>query len=170
MSNDTDPPGKRVPDSTLFLDLARLSQDAFNERRRHEWRVNLSLWAALGLAVYAVLKEGIRVFDKPWEGWLFGAVVIGVHVIYMIMVNRGHMIDKKWKHYYLAKAEGREPREVPQFSHSSKLVHVLWAIPQIVLTAAIVVLAVTLLIGVPVGNYEETEAQPPQPVSKQAEE
>ena len=130
-----------------YIEMARLAQGSFDERRRYEWQVNLSLWAALGLLVYACIKENISVFDSTCGAYLFGGIVLIFYLVFHFMVSRGHAIDKSWKHYYLGRAEGAASEKAPKHRLEERWTYkIVWWIPPVGFTVALLYLVIRVLL------------------------
>jgi hypothetical protein len=94
--------------SNHFTELAKISQDSFLNRRTYEWKVNFSLWSAIGLFTYFALSNASVAKNLP----LF-ALAVAYSVLFLIYallwqipMRQGFEMDKAWKHYYMHKAEG----------------------------------------------------------------
>ena len=101
--------GKPTPEELAnYVKLAEIVQTGFDARRLAEWKIKLSFWAAFGLTFYAV-DQRFEVI-KNIKLYFVGAV-IAVFIIYFffeLAFQRGNVTDKKWKHYYMGRAEGIE--------------------------------------------------------------
>jgi hypothetical protein len=146
MSNKVDPKSS-TPRST-YVELARLSHEAFVNRRNYEWKLHFGLWAALALVVYAAVQKKIHVFDSTKEAVLIGVVLLFSYVLHYLMVYRGHDIDKKQKHYYMDKAEGKCVNPPPPSKMPSWCISVFWALPYIVFTGSLIYITIRILLRI----------------------
>ena len=140
--------GMQSLEASDFVRMAELSQGAFAERRRYEWRINFGLWAALAIVTYACIREKIQVFSNCWEPYVFGILLFLVYVIHQIM-SRAHNLDKHWKHYYLDRAEGFHSvvRPTP-YGQTALRLRFWWVIAQLGFTVAVILLGIRVLMRV----------------------
>jgi len=133
-----------VSNPTDWVRLAELSQAAVDSRRGYEWRVNFSLWAALALtAYYGRTDLDLRISSMCWKVTL-GLFIIALYALFQQKVHVAHETDKRFKHYYLDRAEGKEkPRnpELPKWYEFDWR----WAIPPVGFTALLVFEVLSLL-------------------------
>ncbi|MDD5319975.1 MAG: hypothetical protein PHD43_05050 [Methylococcales bacterium] len=134
-----------TPKSEQYIALAELTQKSFNDRRIYEWKVNFSLWASVGLVVYAAASKHLVLFHSPEEAYTVAFFLLGFYCLFLIMVSRGHNTDKKWKHYYMLKAEGDNPQQPPITDKTSILTTVLWLLPSIAFTVLLLYIAIQIL-------------------------
>ena len=140
------------PSAQYYVELAKIAQSSFDERRRFEWRVNFSLWAALGLVAYFAIKEKVQVFNSWKEAFYLGLIITVLYIVYQFMVSEAHKTDKRWKHYYLAKAEG-EDVEPPErdFVGQTRTKQAMWWFSQIGFTVVMLLFVFTVLLRISVG-------------------
>lgn len=141
-------------DKNRFLDLSRLAHDSLANRQQYEWRVNFSLWTAIGLVVYASVTNKLVIFRTDCGGWMWLSILVVTYVGFLALVTRGHKIDRSFKHYYMDKAEGKEATR-PDTKNSPWYVTIGWPLTQVIFTAAIGWLALQLLLGVRQPNENE---------------
>ena len=110
--------------------------------------MHFGLWAAIAVVVSVATKEKIQVFCYPSEAISGGVVLLLSYLLHFIMVSRGHAIDKKKKHYYMAKAEGLPGTDIEKSKIPNWLVPILWAIPYMVFTGVLIYLALNVLLRV----------------------
>ena len=104
-----------MADDSCFVALARLAQDAFDARRRYEWRINFSLWGGLAAIGYWANKARVRIFDSPCAAVTVGAVLVALYLGSLLLINWGHTKDKAWKHYYMKHAMGKDAPEPTRY-------------------------------------------------------
>lgn len=103
-----------MTDDSRFVDLARLAQDAFDARRRYEWRINYSLWGGLAAIGYWAHQEKVRIFDSSCGAIVVGGALVLLYLASLLLINCGHAKDKAWKHYYMWRAIGKVDRPEPK--------------------------------------------------------
>lgn len=93
----------------VFLALAKLSQESFFNRRTFEFKVAFGLWTAIGLITYVAVEHPDII--ATWSLWVLGIVYLLIFVFWVVgwqlPLRRAFEIDKKFKHYYMHRAEGR---------------------------------------------------------------
>jgi len=131
-----------------YVELAKLAQSAFDERRRIEWRVNLGLWAALGAITYFARKERIQVFQPEWLAWVFAIGIFVSYVIYIFHFLAAHTTDKAWKHYYMARAEGEKADRPARGTWVFRGFPWWWLIMQLIFTGMLLYVVTMILTAV----------------------
>lgn len=118
MANDSDTTDTNVDDSgnskaKTFLQLAKLAQDSFQNRRAYEWKIAFGLWTGIALFTW-FLAQHPALLSAAWLvvlGLLYLCVLAVYLLFWQIPLHRGFLLDKMWKHYYMHKAEGRSPEK-----------------------------------------------------------
>ncbi len=142
-------------DAEKYIELAKLSQQAFEERRRFEWRLVFSIWMALGLIAYTAVTQDV--FVPPEALWALSGVLFVAFALYLNAVRRAHRIDKDWKHYYLDRAEDKETKRPKKESLS----WLEWIAPQILMMLVVLLLFVYAMSSVkPESPATEGKPQP----------
>lgn len=131
-----------------FVQLARLAHDSFNQRRSYEWKIHFGLWAAIAAVVFAAKKEHIVIFTNPAIAWTIGVAIWLLYALHFAMVSCGHWQDKKRKHYFMAKAEGKQNVTMEKYSKGKFGAQLLWAIPYMSFTGFLICLAITILLAI----------------------
>jgi len=151
-----------------FLGLSRLAHDSLANRQQYEWRVNFSLWTAIGLTVYASVTNKLVIFRSDCGGWMWLGILVVTYVGFLALVTRGHKIDRSFKHYYMDMAEGINGTKRPETKNSPWYVTIGWPLTQLIFTAAIGWLALQLLLGVtdPTRRQPSTNAAQAQEMGK----
>jgi hypothetical protein len=130
-----------------YLELAKLSQESIKNRQSFEWRINFSLWAALGLIVFALIRH--RIPPCSLCNYLTGAGLLLVAVGYVWSIGLiawAHSIDKRWKQYYLGRADGTDPNlEKPSRKSAPSWE---WPVSQVLFTGGLILLAIGVLHGI----------------------
>ena len=135
-----------------FAELASICQQAFEDRRKYEWKLNFSFWGALGLIAYWAHKEGFQPFPHGSHAyWIIPTLLMGAYILAFILFFAANAKDKKWKHYYMKREEEYtvgcdckqgEPDPIPIVGM------ILWGLHHVVFTGILVILAVRVLISV----------------------
>ena len=103
-------------DKEIALELARLAQDSFQNRRSFEWKVAFALWSGIALFTAFLAREPGLV--SGWRLALLFIFYLGVlatwFFLWQIPLRRAFDTDKQWKHYYMHKAEGRADNADPR--------------------------------------------------------
>ena len=128
-----------------YVELAKLSHEAFNGRRQYEWRVNFGLWTALGAVTYFSVTNKIQVFETPFRAYLAGAFLLGLYLNFQVMISIANHKDKKWKHIYQTKVDGFTRTDTPIIRC---VLSVLWLVSQFGFTVCLIYLVIRLLLGV----------------------
>jgi ADP-ribose pyrophosphatase YjhB (NUDIX family) len=76
-----------------LLGWAKIVRTSFDERRRYEWKVNFAIWSAIALVTACCFKEGLRLFDQVWKGYLMAGAVTLIHVLFTALIRAGHHRD-----------------------------------------------------------------------------
>ena len=118
-----------MTDDSVFVSLARLAHDAFDARRRYEWRINFSLWGGLAAIGYWANKAQVRIIDSLCGAISVGVVVVMLYLASLLLINYGHAKDKAWKHYYMKSATGKEEPSEPT-KYRLALTQVAWCVCQ----------------------------------------
>lgn len=131
-----------------WLELAKLQQANFHDRRIMEWRVLFGYWSSLGLAVFAVLGSDVRLSALAAILLLsLMFLLLPVVVVCAILpLQRSHAQDRAFLLYYIRRAEGVEPipeRPVPEKCPR----HALWTTGQILASTLITLVAMILVWG-----------------------
>ena len=134
-----------------YVQLSRLAHESFAQRRNYEWKMNFGFWGAIGVIIFAATKEKIPIFHNCKEAITIGVILSISYLLHIIMVNRGHAIDKKLKHYYMAKAACLPESEIEKSKWPDWLVRILWTIPYCFFTGALIYLAINVLLHVKCG-------------------
>jgi hypothetical protein len=117
-----------------------------NDRRIYEWKVNFSLWASIGLVVYAAVSNNLILFQSEREAYVVCGAFLLAYSVFHFMMSRAHNIDKAWKHFYFEMAEGRAPaRPAPTSPWMGMFAKILWFLPPFVSTALLLYLAIKVL-------------------------
>lgn len=137
-----------MTDDSRFVELARLAHDAFDSRRRYEWRISFSLWGGLAAIGYWAHHEKVRVFDSSCGAIGIGGVVVLLYLASLLLINFGHAKDKAWKRYYMTRAVGKaEPAEPTRYGLA--WTQVAWCACQTGFTLLLTWLVMKTLLGVP---------------------
>jgi len=93
----------------LYLEMAKLSQQSFQNRQSYEWKIAFGLWTGIGLFTY---------FATEHAGAISGPGLLCLAAAYFVLggvwcllwqpaLHGANRQDKRWKHYYLHRAENR---------------------------------------------------------------
>jgi hypothetical protein len=94
--------------ASVYIDLAKMAQGSFQDRRVYEWKIAFGLWTGIAALTYFVVssKDRLSSFPTHYLGWIyvtFGAVWLA---FWLIPLRRAFELDKRYKHYYMQRAEG----------------------------------------------------------------
>jgi hypothetical protein len=97
------------------LELAKMSQESFFNRRSYEWKVAFGLWIAIGAITYIGIEKAASLGPTTPSrlGWLYVAIAVSWIFFWQWPTRLAFMDDKDFKHYYMHMAEGREARWPP---------------------------------------------------------
>lgn len=97
---------RRYFESLESLRLAAYT--SFSDRRVYEWKVNLAIWAALGVIIVGLLQplKGGEPFPlQGWHSWagglIFGAIIVFLHGYWLYGAARKNAIDKGVSEHYM---------------------------------------------------------------------
>lgn len=93
----------------IYLDLAKLAQQSFENRRIYEWKVAFGLWTGLGAFTYFAIQYAAPL--PTWAILCLAVTYVGTAAIWGVIwqpsLRTAHDCDKAWKHYYMHRAEDR---------------------------------------------------------------
>ncbi|MBN1809839.1 MAG: hypothetical protein JW909_12290 [Planctomycetes bacterium] len=95
-----------------YIELAKITQTGFDNRRLAEWKIKLAFWGGLAI-LYYVVDQRSTVFEAavPWWLLLTGLfVVFAIFCVFELAFQRANMTDKNWKHYFMEMAEFTEAK------------------------------------------------------------
>lgn len=130
----------------VYVELARLNAESAQGRIQVQWKIVLSLWAAMGLVLWYVVDKNV---DVP--AW-FALPAIALYWVTAVLVitpafQTPHETDKAWQHHFMAIAQGR-PSEAPKLRRPRWDIRTLklpWPIAQVLITT---ILAAALVFAV----------------------
>lgn len=99
----------------MYVELAKMSQESFLNRRSYEWKVAFGLWTAIGLITFFAIEHA----DEFDSGLVFSLgicyVLIGTCwlILWQFPLRLAFEKDQEFKHYYMTCAEGRPPNWPP---------------------------------------------------------
>lgn len=141
--------GAASPRSSDFVALAKLAQDSFASRRSVEWKINLSIWAGAGAIMYAAANLKVP-FIPSWP-WAVAVclIVFAAYALNLYLIATAHATDKAWKHYFIARAEGKSV-DRPGHGKTTALGRRqwTWVVVHCAFTLCVLILAVAFLMGV----------------------
>lgn len=94
----------------IYLELAKIAQQSIEDRRGHEWKIAFGLWSGIGLFTYFMVEShfSLALLELIGLGGLY-LVIWGVWTfIWLPSLQLAFEKDKRWKHYYMHKAESRD--------------------------------------------------------------
>lgn len=149
MSNPVPDPGNEVEKSKLeydkdlastYIELAKLSQESFLNRRSYEWKVAFGLWVAIGFITYFALDKAELLQDGTVIalGVLYGVLALIWFFWWQVPIRRAFEQDKSFKHYYMHRAEGWQTKWPKQVGYwdVTKGKHIPWTYGQTAITVA----------------------------------
>lgn len=97
--------------ANTYIELAKISQESFLNRRAMEWKVGFGLWTAIGLITYFAATNATLFAENTvnWIAWLYFAIAFIWQAFYHVPIRLAFEDDKSFKHYYMHRAEGRSP-------------------------------------------------------------
>ena len=134
-----------------LIELAKLSQASFFNRRSMEWQLLLGFWAGMGLGTSAALTGSV-ILRGATLGVLIGAIVlllVVVVVFCIVPIQRSHAMDKALFLYYTGQIEGislvRPTRETVKCDR-------LWTVGQILFSVLLTTIACVLVVNRSTGS------------------
>lgn len=81
-SNLTSQP-QDVSKAGFYIQLARLSHEAFIDRRSYEWKINFALWISIGVFTYFAVTSSVwsSIRAIPWN-WIIGTFYLIAFILY----------------------------------------------------------------------------------------
>lgn len=137
-------------DKSNLVELARLAHDAFDARRRYEWRINFSLWGGLAAIGYWANNAQVRILDSPCLAVSVGVLLVVLYVASLLLINYGHSKDKAWKHYYMKHAMGKDAPE--PMKYPIEWTQIAWCACQTGFTVLLTCLVLKVLLHVPAAS------------------
>jgi hypothetical protein len=109
--------------ASVYMDLAKMAQDSFFNRRVYEWKIAFGLWAGIGALTYFVIsnKDKLAGFDPHSLGWIYLCFAAVWFVFWLIPLRRAFEGDKLFKHYYMWRAEGTPEVMAKAKSHQQRV-------------------------------------------------
>lgn len=97
----------------IFLELAQMAQQSFDGRRVYEWKAAYGLWTAIGVfTFFAIQNPGIVPPSYSSRLWIaYAAIWLVWTFIWQPAMRTAFDLDKRWKHYYMHRAEKGRPPE-----------------------------------------------------------
>lgn len=95
-------------EASIYLELAKMSQESFLNRRSYEWKVAFGLWTAIGLITYFMVDkaDSFNGTVLVWLGVLYAIVWVCWLLAWQFPLRLAFEQDKHYKHYYMNRAEG----------------------------------------------------------------
>jgi hypothetical protein len=98
----------------IYLELAKLCQQSFQNRQSYEWKIAFGLWTAIGTITFFATKHAGAI--SGWRCWVLGLAYFLVGAVWTAIwqpfLHSANRRDKKWKHYYMHRAENRAEKKV----------------------------------------------------------
>ena len=93
----------------IYLELAKLAQQSFENRRSYEWKVAFGLWTGIAAFTYFSVEHLGPLSASAQLGLLIAYIIIGILwcAVWQPSLRAAFDRDKDWKHYYLHRAENR---------------------------------------------------------------
>jgi len=113
---------------TEYIELAKMSQESFFNRRSYEWKVAFGLWTAIGLITYYVCEHP-KVMTPALIGltaFIYLAILGLWHFAWQVPLRTAFENDQQFKHYYMHQAEGRNA-VFPEKDKLIKYGDVIWS-------------------------------------------
>ena len=108
--------GETANDNRPHADLARLSFDAFNERRKHEWQINYAFWGlTVAVPIYAfkawvqdsgAIAEYLDATTLVVLALVYGLLFSVYVFLYQVSKQSSAWLDTRWKEYWIDQAAG----------------------------------------------------------------
>lgn len=94
--------------TSTYLELAKLAQTSFEDRRRYEWRISFSLWIAIGSVGYWFSQaSAANSLSGFWV--VLSCAAPFFHYWSHHNIARAHSIDKTQRHYWLDRCDTSGP-------------------------------------------------------------
>ena len=127
-----------------LLELAKLTQTNFHNRRSMEWRLLLGYWTGLALVTYAIISGKASVSGVPLALTLCGFFALLLVMVFfcILPVQRGHALDQAFFHYYTRTLEGiQTERPTPTTAKLNRA----WLAGQVLFSTLLTAFAMTLI-------------------------
>jgi len=110
------PQTRRESNEQSCLEMAKLCQQSFEHRRSYEWKIAFGLWTGIGVFTYFATQHAGGISGGAF--WLLGIAYVLLGLVWVLLwqpaLHSAHRTDKRWKHYYMHRAENRpEGRSKP---------------------------------------------------------
>lgn len=131
-----------------LLELAKLSQASFHNRRAMEWRLLLGYWGGVVLIVFGVLSGKVSA-TSPVVFLISAALVLLVLVVIffcILPIQRAHAADQQFFLYYTRRVEGIAT-EADRPTAKIICLNRAWTAGQILFSILLTLIAVTLVLG-----------------------
>ena len=69
-------PIDKVEQAKQYIELAKMSQASFHNRRDYEWRVAFGFWGLMAAATYLLIDKKVLVLSGNSVGWLLLALIL----------------------------------------------------------------------------------------------
>lgn len=133
-----------------YIELAKLSQDGFLNRRSYEWKVAFGLWITIGFITYYACKNTdlLQVWTVISIGVLYLAVAVIWFFLWQVPLRRAFEQDKEFKHYYMHRAEGWSAKWPENITYEKVLKSVKnpWNYGQTIITVAFLAASFMVLV------------------------
>ncbi|NLF73181.1 MAG: hypothetical protein GX575_29445 [Candidatus Anammoximicrobium sp.] len=94
----------------IYLELAKIAQQSIESRRAYEWKIAFGLWSGIGLFTYFMVESHFSLAE--WQlsglGVLYAIIWCVWTFTWQPFLHLAFEKDKRWKHYYMHKAEIRD--------------------------------------------------------------
>jgi hypothetical protein len=99
-----------VSDSdSKWIDLAKISQEEFKDRRALEWKLAFGFWTGIASFTYFVTGDKTLHLQPCVLTILYGLIGLVATCFWLFPLQRAHADNKAWWKYYLDRAEGYPP-------------------------------------------------------------
>lgn len=139
MSNPSD---KNAVEAKEWIELAKLAQENFHNRRSYEWKLAFGFWTAIGAFtspfILDKIPKGANLESfKNQLHWFYIFIWLVTVVCWQIPLHSAHAGDREYKFYYIGRIKGMKEKQLPNdglFKNWGTR-NVLWCIGQCVISA-----------------------------------
>ena len=129
-----------------YVELAKLCQRSFEQRRSYEWKIAFGLWGGIAVFTWFVVEnaDSLGGISLVWVSRAYVTVALVWLFLWQLPLHGANAQDKDWKHYYAKRAEGLDAN---QPAHSSRFRQIVkpWTWCQTLITALFLTLSYVLL-------------------------
>jgi hypothetical protein len=100
-----------------WIELAKIAQQSFFNRREVEWKLAIGFWTAIGAftwAFFAVESLTVPPYFCCALGFIYLLLFLLTIPFWHLPIQKAHSIDKQYYHFYIKKARGVDCDDLPE--------------------------------------------------------